>query len=429
MAAEKGSGFVAAAGEETRNAIRSGVVPPIEGNALVKDPSAYYYRRNPAGDPPFLLTRFADSSEPALTLVREGSGWKIAAGALSRREEGAALVASWSDDLRRGFAALVGRFADATVVPLRGVATTRRRLQEVVTGAQQYELRQILAEALRSRPDPLVEATQSVDALLAHEIVVVRGTDQLRAYNYRLAFETAAGAPASGDLHHLIPLYLGGDHRRLVDIEPLLHDRLHTLIEGIPIGDGVTLAPSSIQNSAARPDSTTTAVLVQGCAEHRRIRLTYRSGNGTEWDADVEPWSVVVRHSRWYLLCRTARDEVRAYRVDRVRAATVLDEVFTPPADLDPVALLEENLATGWEYATEVEIDAPLDDVARWVSPALGRLTAVDAQTTRLVGSTSNPWWYAEQLVRTPAPYRVIGCPELRETTRALGRRLLDAAG
>ncbi|GCD20227.1 hypothetical protein CTKZ_17890 [Cellulomonas algicola] len=277
MAAEKGSGFVAAAGEETRNAIRSGAVPPLEGNALVKDPSAYYYRRNPAGDPPFLLTRFADSKEPALTLVREGSGWKIATGALSRREEGAALVASWSDDLKRGFAALVGRFADATVVPLRGVATTRRRLQEVVTGAQQYELRQILAEALRTHPDPLVEATQSVDALLAHEIVVVRGTDQLRAYNYRLAFETASGAPASGDLHHLIPLYLGGDHRRLVDIEPLLHDRLHTLIEGIPIGDGVTLAPSSIQNSAALTFDYGAGIL----SSNGRVQLGRFAADGT----------------------------------------------------------------------------------------------------------------------------------------------------
>lgn len=210
---------------------------------------------------------------------------------------------------------------------------------------------------------------------------------------------------------------------------------LGKLVRALPAGVAAqaevvrrTTAPAP-DRSAARPDPTTTAVLVQGCAEHRRVRLTYRSGSGTQWDADVEPWSVVVRHSRWYLLCRTARDEVRAYRVDRVLAATVLDDTFEPPADLDPVALLEENLATGWEYATEVEIAAPLDDVARWVSPALGRLTAVDERTTRLVGSTSNPWWYAEQLVRTPAPYRVVGCPELRETTRALGWRLLDAAG
>lgn len=210
---------------------------------------------------------------------------------------------------------------------------------------------------------------------------------------------------------------------------------LGKLVRALPVGVAAqaevvrrTTAPAP-DRSAARPDPTTTAVLVQGCAEHRRVRLTYRSGSGTQWDADVEPWSVVVRHSRWYLLCRTARDEVRAYRVDRVLAATVLDDTFEPPADLDPVALLEENLATGWEYATEVEIAAPLDDVARWVSPALGRLTAVNERTTRLVGSTSNPWWYAEQLVRTPAPYRVVGCPELRETTRALGRRLLDAAG
>lgn len=210
---------------------------------------------------------------------------------------------------------------------------------------------------------------------------------------------------------------------------------LGKLVRALPAGVAAqaevvrrTTAPAP-DRSAARPDPTTTAVLVEGCAEHRRVRITYRASSGVQWDAGVEPWAVVVRHSRWYLVCRTERDEVRAYRVDRVLAASVLPDTFEPPADLDPVAVLEENLASGWAYETVVEVDAPLDDVARWLSPALGRLTAVDERTTRLVGSTGNPWWYAEQLVRTPAPYRVIGCPELRDTTRALGRRMLAAAG
>jgi hypothetical protein len=46
----------------------------------------------------------------------------------------------------------------------------------------------------------------------------------------------------------------------------------------------------------------------------------------------------------------------------------------------------------------------------------------------RLVGSASNPFWYAEQLVVLPAPERIVRCPELREAARVLGRRLLMAA-
>lgn len=182
--------------------------------------------------------------------------------------------------------------------------------------------------------------------------------------------------------------------------------------------------------SAARPDPGTTTTLVQACSDHRRVRIGYRSEAGSEWTAEVDPWAVVVRHGRWYLLCRThPKGDVRAYRVDRVGAADVLDDRFAPPADLDPVELLESHLAVGWEYDVEVVIAAPLETVAPCVRRTLGRLEPLDASTTRLVGSTSNPAWYAEQLATIPAAYRIVGSPEVREAARVLGRRLLAAAG
>jgi predicted DNA-binding transcriptional regulator YafY len=181
--------------------------------------------------------------------------------------------------------------------------------------------------------------------------------------------------------------------------------------------------------AAARPDPETTTTLVQACSNHRRVRLGYRSEAGREWVTEVEPWAVVVRHGRWYLLCRApATDARRAYRVDRVRGVEVLDDTFTPPVDLDPVAMLEEHLAVGWEYEVEVVIDGPFDTVARCLPRPLGRLERLDVGTTRLVGSTSNPVWYAEQLAATPAPYRIVKGPELQAAARAIGRRMLAAA-
>jgi hypothetical protein len=56
-------------------------------------------------------------------------------------------------------------------------------------------------------------------------------------------------------------------------------------------------------------------------------------------------------------------------------------------------------------------------------------LTPLDAATARLVGSTSNPTWYAEQLTAIPAPFRIVSGPELRQAAHALGQRLLAAAG
>jgi hypothetical protein len=105
----------------------------------------------------------------------------------------------------------------------------------------------------------------------------------------------------------------------------------------------------------------------------------------------------------------------------------LLEESFSPPACLDPVAMVEEHLAVGWEYDVEIVIDAPLETVTRHLPRALGRLEPLDAETTRLVGSTSNPVWYAGQLAAIPAPYRIVRCSELREAACALGQRLLAA--
>jgi predicted DNA-binding transcriptional regulator YafY len=199
-----------------------------------------------------------------------------------------------------------------------------------------------------------------------------------------------------------------------------------------------TTAPAP-DRAAARPDPATTTALVQACSNHQRVRIRYHSEAGSEWVTEVEPWAIVVRHGRWYLLCwshtansaklasRTSGGARRAYRIDRVRAVEVLDDTFSPPADLDPVAMLEQHLAVGWEYDVEVVIDAPLDTVARCLPRALGRLEPLDAKTARLVGTTSNPWWYAEQLTAIPASYQIVRCPELQQTARVLGQRLLAA--
>ncbi|MFI7701119.1 helix-turn-helix transcriptional regulator [Nonomuraea sp. NPDC049480] len=199
-----------------------------------------------------------------------------------------------------------------------------------------------------------------------------------------------------------------------------------------PVADQVeavrrTTAPAP-DRAAARPDPATTTTLVQACSRHRRVRLGYRSEAARERVIEADPWAVVVRHGRWYLLCWSHHARARrAYRIDRVRDVEVLDDAFSPPTGLDPVAALEEHLAVGWEYDVEVVIDAPADAVARCLPRALGRLEPLDAGTTRLTGSTSNPVWYAEQLVVIPAAYRIVKCPEIQEAARLLGRRLLAA--
>jgi predicted DNA-binding transcriptional regulator YafY len=189
-----------------------------------------------------------------------------------------------------------------------------------------------------------------------------------------------------------------------------------------------TTAPAP-DRAAARPNPETTAALVQACSQHRTVLLNYRTEAGSQWRTQADPWAVVVRHGRWYLLCWShSASAPRAYRVDRVQEVDVLEDSFSPPADLDPVALLEKHLAAGWEHDVEVIIAAAADLVARCLPRTTGQLEQRDDGTTRLVGSTSNPIWYAQQLASIPAPYRIVKCPDLQEAARVLGQRLITAA-
>ncbi|GAA2165830.1 helix-turn-helix transcriptional regulator [Pedococcus bigeumensis] len=180
--------------------------------------------------------------------------------------------------------------------------------------------------------------------------------------------------------------------------------------------------------AAARPNPQTTTALVQASIDRSRVRIGYRTEAGREWSQEVDPWAVVVRHGRWYLLCWShAASARRAFRIDRVTAVAVLGERFEPPQDLDAVGELETHLSAGWEYDTEVVVQAALETVTRLLPRGLGRLEEGPEGTTRLVGSTSAPDWYAAQLAALPVPFRIVNGPELRAAVDQIARRLADA--
>lgn len=187
-------------------------------------------------------------------------------------------------------------------------------------------------------------------------------------------------------------------------------------------------ASAAPDRHSARPDPATTSALVASVAARRRVLVTYRSESGNEWEAEVDPWAVVVRHGRWYLLCHSHRaDAIRTYRVDRVRAVQQTPHDFELPDGLDPVAALEENLGMGWEFPTHVVFDAPLAEVAPWIRPPMGRLEP-SGDGCVLVGSTSNPAMYAQEwLASVPFAFHVAGGQELRAAVAAVAARFTAA--
>ena len=151
------------------------------------------------------------------------------------------------------------------------------------------------------------------------------------------------------------------------------------------------------------------------------MSIGYRSESGRQWEEDVDPWAVVVRHGRWYLLCHSHRScAIRAYRIDRIQSVAAGGEQFRSPGDLDYVDLLEQHLGTGWEFETKVVFDAPYEQAARHVRPPMGRLESTgDGKRCVLTGTTSNPAMYpGEWLAAIPIRFHVEGGPSFALPSR-----------
>ena len=101
--------------------------------------------------------------------------------------------------------------------------------------------------------------------------------------------------------------------------------------------------------------------------EHRLVELDYYKENEDEFSHRVvEPYALVNGREGWYVASfDPAREDVRHFRLDRVRRAQVTDEHFEPRPEVDPAAEVE-----GWMRTGEVQAAR----TARvWISPERAR--------------------------------------------------------
>ena len=136
-------------------------------------------------------------------------------------------------------------------------------------------------------------------------------------------------------------------------------------------------ASAAPDRGAARPGTETTSALVAAVAAQRQVSIGYRSESGRQREEDVDPWAVVVRHGRWYLLCHSHRARaVRAYRIDRIQSVAGGGEQFRAPGDLSNPAMY----AGEWLAAIPIrfhveggpELRAAVAGVAERLTAALG---------------------------------------------------------
>jgi predicted DNA-binding transcriptional regulator YafY len=119
--------------------------------------------------------------------------------------------------------------------------------------------------------------------------------------------------------------------------------------------------------STGGDDSAIARVVSEAIAARRMLRLDYYKPNEDEFvERTIEPYALMNGREGWYVASfDPARDDVRHFRLDRIRNAEMSEQRFTRRPEVDPAADVD-----GWPRTGEVTASR----IARvWVSPERAR--------------------------------------------------------
>ncbi|GIG22060.1 transcriptional regulator [Cellulomonas chitinilytica] len=192
-------------------------------------------------------------------------------------------------------------------------------------------------------------------------------------------------------------------------------------------GRAVVVDPAG-WGAAVRPRPPWVDELQDAVVRRRQVTLTY-DGRAGVTERTVDPWGLVDKDDVWYLVAGTPAGR-RTFRVDRVRALTVLGSPAARPDGLDVAAVWEQVVdeleARRGRVSATVAVAGPLVRVLR---DRLGRHASVlgDADDGRVLVRVSSHTVrsVAEQLAGFGAAVEVVSPPEVRSELAALGAELL----
>jgi proteasome accessory factor C len=200
-------------------------------------------------------------------------------------------------------------------------------------------------------------------------------------------------------------------------------DKIVAALGADPMEQGLQVASSS------GDDSEIARVVSRAIADSRLLKLNYFKANEDQFtERVVEPYALMNGREGWYVASfDPAREDVRHFRLDRVKTAEVLDETFVPRPEVDPAADVD-----GWPRTGEVEASR----VARvWISPDRARWSREQRRVAQDLADGSVivelPYkgtdWLVREVLAEAGDAAVLAPAEAREAVRAAVTRLSPA--
>lgn len=212
--------------------------------------------------------------------------------------------------------------------------------------------------------------------------------------------------------------------RALATVRQVLPARLRHRVDALQVT--AVRGPTGTGEAAVDPE-----VLLDvgvACRDHQILRLDYTGRDGRSSTRRVEPYRLVSRGRRWYLVAHDLdRQAWRTFRVDRMTPKTPTGPHFTPRklSEEEVRGLLGEDAAyPTWPVTGTVLMHAPAHEVARWLPPYQGQVTGIDERRCRV---ELGGWSYGALvawLLLFEADFDVIDPPGLRSAVTEVAARL-----
>ena len=164
-----------------------------------------------------------------------------------------------------------------------------------------------------------------------------------------------------------------------------------------------------------------------GAYGRSRLWIDYLGGGrGSATQRAIDVYGLVYHTGFWYAVAYChLREDLRIFRLDRVRETRVLDETFSIPPNFDALDYLITSIATipsVWQV--EVVFAATLEQAQYRVPTDVGVLEATpDGIILRCYADGLD--WMAHFLINTRLKFTIIRPPELLAEVRKIARALL----
>ena len=199
-------------------------------------------------------------------------------------------------------------------------------------------------------------------------------------------------------------------------------EKIVTALGQDPVDEGLQIT------SAGADDPELAQVIAGAIADRHVLELEYYAPNEDRFSTrTVEPYGLINSREGWYVASWDRdRDDTRHFRLDRIKNVQVLDEVYKPREDLNPVADIE-----GWPSTGEVEGSRT---ALVWISPDQARWASEEQTTVAEFadGSIIVEWTFkgdqylVKEILKEAGDAAVLEPADVREKIRVTAKQLLE---